>query len=121
MDMAIAHLAAHKIDIALRKSLFQTKIAHDRSDNAAIELAGCPARLGQNKQNLITVHPLAPVVNKNHPVTVTIKGQTQIGLFLNHPPGQRLGMGRAAVTVDVEAVGLEIGRASCRERVEEEE
>ena len=65
-----------------------------------------PTRIGDNEEDLIPIHHLPVSVHQDHPITVTIQGDTNIRLMLPDLVDERLRIGGAAFKVDVQAVRL---------------
>ena len=60
---------------------------------------------GQDRQDLIAVHQLAGVVDRQHPVAVPVEGEPELMAALAHRRPERVGVRRAALLVDVDPVG----------------
>ena len=65
---------------------------------------------GDHRQQLVAVDDVAALVGDEHAVGVAVERDADIGAHLAHLAAQLLGRGRAAVAVDVEAVGLDADR-----------
>ncbi len=61
---------------------------------------------GNDIEQLITVHNFALGVHHQHPIAITVKGNTQISPGIEHLGSQGLRMCRPTLGVDVGAVGL---------------
>ena len=63
-----------------------------------------PIEREQSDQS-ITVDELAPLVDGEEAIGITVEGDAEIGAFDQHRPLERFGVGRAATIVDVATIG----------------
>src|SRR6185437_322010 len=86
----------------------EPEIGHHRGDDAA---AGEPSALlpglGDDRHQLVAVDDAALLVDNHHPVGVAVERNADIGAHLVDLADQILGRGRAAILVDVQAIGLD--------------
>jgi hypothetical protein len=66
--------------------------------------------LGDQRHQLVAIDHLALLVDDQHPVGVAIQRDADIGAHFVHLPRQGGRIGRAAIHVDVETVGLVVDR-----------
>ena len=65
---------------------------------------------GDHGDQLVAVDDVALLVDDDHAVGVAVERDADIGAHLAHLAAERLRRGRAAVAIDVEAVGLDADR-----------
>ncbi|MNN73065.1 hypothetical protein D3C81_1891530 [compost metagenome] len=59
-----------------------------------------------DKQQFVTIDDGASVIDHQHPITITIESDTQVGMLGEHRSLQLTHMGRAAVFIDIQTVWL---------------
>ena len=107
-DMAIAdrrarHREAQPLEIAL-----EPEVRHHGGDDAAAgQLTAAMPALGDHGHDLVTVDDVALLVDNDNAVGITVEADADVGAHFAHLGAQRLRVGRAALLVDVEAVGLD--------------
>ena len=89
----------------------QAEIRHHRGDDAGLRQPAVVApALGDDREQLVAVDQVAALVGDHDAVGVAVERDADIGAHLAHLAAKRFGRGRAAVVVDVEAVGLDADR-----------
>ena len=66
--------------------------------------------LGDDRQKLVAVDEMAALVCYHDTISVAVERDADIGAHFPHLAAERLRRGRAAVVVDIEAVGLDADR-----------
>jgi hypothetical protein len=86
----------------------ETEIGHHGADDAGRcqPAVGHPA-FGDHRQNLVAVDNASALVDDQHPVSVAVERDADIGAHLLDLLAERGGLGRTAFVIDVEAVGLD--------------
>ena len=96
----------------------EAEVGHDGDHHG---VAGQLAALGQVQreegQEDVPVDHRTVVVDRDDPVGVPVEGQTKIGTSRDNDPRQFGGVGRAALLVDVDAIGRMVQRGSPVHRV----
>ena len=97
------------MDAQLLQGDVQAHVAHDGGHQRVVAQAALLLEvIGADAHHLVAVDEGAALVHGHQAVRVAIKGQADIRTQLPHQLTQALGMGGAAVLVDVGAVGLMI-------------
>ena len=111
MHIAVAHRGARQLQAQPAQIAVQPDIRHHRADHAAaLELLAFRPAFGDQGQDLVAVDDAAFLVGHHHAVGVAIERDAEIGAHLAHLGAHRLGRGRAAIQIDVEAVGRDAHR-----------
>ena len=89
----------------------QAEIRHHGGDDAGLREAAVVApALGDHRKELVAVDQMAALVHDHHAVGIAVERDADIGAHFADLAAQRLGRGRAAVVVDVEAVRFDADR-----------
>ena len=83
---------------------FQTHVGHQGTDDTALETTVAQGIPCDDIEHFITVDEIAGMVNHDQTVTVTIKGNPQISLALQHLGNQCVRRSRTNTIVDVETI-----------------
>ena len=83
----------------------QADVRHDGRHKAAVELSLPGQNVGADRHDLVAVDLRAVFVHGKAAVCVAVKRDAQRVIALAHPLGELLEMRRAALVVDVDAVG----------------
>ena len=106
-DVAVADRCLDDPDPPRGEGLAQAEVAHDRDDDGtAGEQAPLEQVEGEQGEELVPVHELAGVVDREHAVGVTVEGDPERRSRGDDGLLQLLEMGRAALGVDVDPVRL---------------
>ena len=104
--IAVAHRRARQGQIQGLEITVQPGIGHHRADHAAaLELVALRPAFGDQGQDLVAVDDAAMLVGHHHPVGVAVQRDAEIGAHFAHLGAHGLGRGRAAIQIDVGAVG----------------
>ena len=114
-DIAVADLGALQREVVVVQQPLEPEVGHDRGDHTtALEQATfCPVE-GDEGHDLVAVDDLTLLVTDDDPVGVAVESNADVGAVAFDRLGQGFGMGRTAVGVDVQAVGLDAHRADFR-------
>ena len=89
----------------------EPEIGHDGRDDAGLgEAAVFLPALGDHRDQLVAVDHMAALVDDHDAVGVAVERDADVGAHLAHLAAAALRRGRAAILVDVEAVGLDADR-----------
>ncbi len=106
-DVAIADLGALQRQPLGLQAALQSQVGHDGGDEA---LAVQPSAFGpvqtDQSHDLVAVDHMALLVADDHPVRVAVQGDADVAAIALDRFRHGLGMGRAALSVDVQAVRL---------------
>ena len=106
-DVAVAHLGLHVLDAQLLQRQLQAHVAHDGGDHGIVAQPSLLLEvIGADAHHLVAVDHPAPLIHGHEAVRVPVEGQTYVRAQLPHQLAQPLGVGGAAVLVDVGAVRL---------------
>ena len=105
--IAVAHLGALQRQALCGQFTLQPQVGHDGGDEAA---SGQPPAFGpvhpDQSHDLVAVHHPAGLVADDDPVGVPVQGDADVGAVTLHRRRDVGRIGRAAVGVDVQPVGL---------------
>ena len=104
--VAVADRRAHEAELALVEIALEAEVGHHRGDDAAADQPAVlrPA-IGDGRHELVAVDHLAVLADQHDAVGVAIERDADVGAVHHDTFLQHLRMGRAALGVDVEAVG----------------
>ncbi|MOA04094.1 hypothetical protein D3C78_1236280 [compost metagenome] len=105
-DVTVANLGPHERNVQVLECKLQAQVTHQRTDHPALQLAPLVQVPGDDEQQLVAIDDRAGMIDHQHPVTITVEGNAQVGVTDQHCRLQRLDVGRAAAFVDVQAVRL---------------
>ncbi len=104
--VAVTDIGANERDRQIRKGQFETKIAHQRTDDATLQLATLMQIAGNDKQQVVTINNGAGVIDHQYPITITVEGDTQVRMLSQNGGLQWPHMRGTAVIVDVQPIRL---------------
>ena len=102
--IAVTHLGTGKRNTERLQCQLQAHVGHQGTDYAALEATVAQGIAGDDVEDLVPVDDVASAVYHHQAIAVTVEGNTEIGLALQHLGGQRLRCGGAHPIVDVEAI-----------------
>ncbi|MNF62286.1 hypothetical protein D3C84_439630 [compost metagenome] len=105
-DVTVTDIGPHERNLQLGARQLQTQVAHQRTDHTTLQRAALLQVTSNDEQQLVTVDNGPRVIDHQYAITVTIKGNTQVSLLSQDSRLQLPHMGRAAVIIDVQAIGL---------------
>ncbi|MNT39615.1 hypothetical protein D3C72_1758780 [compost metagenome] len=79
-DVTVADLGPHKRDVQVLERQLQAQVTHQRTDHPALQLAMFLQVASNDEQQLVTVDDGARVVDHQHAIAVTVKGNAEIGM-----------------------------------------
>jgi len=84
----------------------QAQVAHDRDDEGVVaQLAAVHHVEGNDGHDHIAIDRFARFINRQHAVSVTVKGDTDVAALAPDQLAQTVKMGRTTAIVDVGAIG----------------
>ena len=101
-----------QLDPEPREMPLQAEIGHDGRDHARA-WPGAPSLCqlsAMTAMQLVAVDQMAALVGNHHAVGIAVERDPDVGAHLQHLADERLRRRRAAILVDVEAVGLDADR-----------
>ena len=109
--VAVADRRAHERQRQALEIALEPVVGHHGGDDAglrqpAVGLEG----LGDDGEQLVAVDDVAVLVGDDHAVGVAVERDADVGAHLTHFATQFRGRGRAAIVIDVEAVGADPDR-----------
>ena len=106
--MSVADGGGNYADARFTHGLMEAEIGHHRTDHRiARELALFLQRQGAERQDTVAGDGGAAGIREDHPVSIAIERDTNIGTLLFHDLAGKLGIKGAHAGVDVDAVGVD--------------
>ena len=106
LDVLIAHIGAEHLIAVLLGIVVETNVAHNRCHKAvAPQVARLMHRPGNQRHDLIAVYLIALFVYGQAAIGIAVEGNAYVIAALVHPSAQLRQMGRAAVHIDIGAIG----------------
>ncbi len=105
-DVAITHFGPHKIHTQRLQCQLQTVIAHQRAHDTTLQGAVQLAATGNDEQQFIAIHQLPFGIHHQHPIAITVERNPHIRAQLQYFFLQGLGMGGAAVLINIQSIRL---------------
>ena len=106
--VAIANIGTVQDDPHTIQRPFQPEVGHFRANDIVELLAFEGAVLGNDVENGVAIAQPTVTIDHHHAVTITVKSDTGIGLFIANPSLQGFRRGRTCACIDVAAVWLSI-------------
>ena len=121
VDVLVAHLGLLVVDARLVQRLVEAEVAHHgRHDRVVQQLSALLHVQAIDVEDVVAGDHVALLVHRQAAVRVAVKGEAHVQLLVAHQLLQMLDVGRAAVHVDVVAVGLGVDHVGLRaQRVED--
>ena len=99
--VAVADVGDDDADPALLHQAVEAEVRHLRDgDSVDSEVEG------EDREDLVAVDRLAPLVDGKHPVAVAVERDPEVEALLTHDPREERQIGRSTPDVDVVAVGV---------------
>ncbi len=108
-DVAVPHVRLAHRDAAVLHGEAEAEVGHDRHHNGvAAEASPLGQVEGEQREEDVAVDDRAVLVHRDDPVGVAVEGEPEVGLVRDDGLGQFGRVGRAALVVDVGAVGRDV-------------
>ena len=106
-DVAVADAGAQQAERVALEEALQAQVGHDGGDDAAAAqpAVGVPGARDQ-REDLVAVDDLTALVGQDQPVGVAVERDAEVGAVGEDVGAEIFRVGRAAVAVDVGAVGV---------------
>ncbi len=102
--VAVTDLGAGERDAEGLQRQLQTHVGHQGANHAPLEAAVAQGIARDDIEDLVPVDDVAGAVHHHQAIAVTVEGDTEVGLALQHLGRQRLRGGGADAIVDVETI-----------------
>ena len=104
-NISVSDLGLLHLNSVLLRHQKESQIAHYSRNNGVIcKLAVFFHMVTDNRHNLIAIHHITQFIHCKKSVRITVKGKTNICLFINNPCLQLLHMRRATVRINIGAI-----------------
>jgi hypothetical protein len=120
-DGAIADRRLDDVQALAAQALLEAEVAHHGHGDLALgELALGVHRLGEEAHQRIAMHDLAALVDEDRAVAVTVEAEADVAVLALDLFGDVLRMQRAALLIDVAAIGAIVADHEARAEVAED-
>ena len=110
-DIAVTHLGTDQVEALAVEEAFKAKVGHDGGNDPAPTQLSARGKLAANQgHDLVTIDGLALFIDHDQPVGITIQGNADVRAAGDNAFLYEIEVGRAALVVDVGAVGRNANR-----------
>ena len=110
-DRGVADLGANQPDAGVAQRQLESEVAHHGCDHGvAVEPAFGRKLAPEQRHHVVAVEDFAALVDQHHAIAVAVERDADVAVLAQNGFANRVEMHRAAIQIDIDAVGIDADR-----------